>query len=135
MIWWNEWIDWMILVYWEWWISIEATKICYSGLALSGIGSQATRLSDILNLSNLKISSWFFASTEDKMLRYFGLCCKLLLANQFPGFFTFDLFYLLILIPGGHGYIVFVGSAIYELVLKLTMMTPGRVIQLKSSIN
>ena len=57
----------MIFVYWEWWMSIEATKICYFGLALSGIGSQPTRLSDVLNLKNLKtieISSWFFASIE-----------------------------------------------------------------------
>ena len=55
MIWWSEHIDWMIFVYWEWWISIEATKTCYYGLALSGIVSQPTRLSDILNLKNLKI--------------------------------------------------------------------------------
>ena len=44
----------MIFVYWEWWISIHATKICCFGLALSGIGSQPTRLSDVLNLKNLK---------------------------------------------------------------------------------
>ena len=39
---------------------------------------------------------------------YFGLCCKILLANQFAGFFTFDLFDLLILIPGVHCYIALV---------------------------
>ena len=70
-----------------------------------------------------------------KISYYFGLCWKILLANQFAGFFTFDLFDLLILIPGVHCYIVFVGSAICELVLKLTMMTPTRVIQLESCIN
>ena len=53
MIWWNEQSNW-IFVYWESWISIEATKICYFGLALSGIGSQPTRLSDLSNLKNLK---------------------------------------------------------------------------------
>ena len=57
------------------------------------------------------------------------------LANQFARFFTFDLFDLLILIPGVHCYIVFVGSAIYELVFKLTMMTPRRVIELEFCIN
>ena len=36
---------------------------------------------------------------------YFGLCRKKLLANHFAGFFTFDLFNLLILIPGIHSYI------------------------------
>ena len=65
-----EWIhqsDWMIFVYWEWWISIEATKICYFGLPLSGIGSKPIRLSDVLNLKNLK-TIWgiklIFASIE-----------------------------------------------------------------------
>ena len=41
-----------------------------------------------------------------KISYYFGLCWKILLANQFAGFFTFDLFDLLILIPGVHCYIV-----------------------------
>ena len=54
MIWWIDQIDWMIFVYWEWWISTEATKVCYFGPAFSGIGSQSTRLSDVLNLKNLK---------------------------------------------------------------------------------
>ena len=36
---------------------------------------------------------------------YFGLCQKILLANRFAGFSTFDLFDLLILIPGVHCYI------------------------------
>ena len=55
----------MIFVYWEWWISIEATKICYFGLALSGIGSQPTRFSDVLNYLKLyEVSSWFFGSIE-----------------------------------------------------------------------
>ena len=57
----------MIFVYWEWWISIEATKICYFGLPLSGIGSKPIRLSDVLNLKNLK-TIWgiklIFASIE-----------------------------------------------------------------------
>ena len=35
-----------------------------------------------------------------KILCYFGLCYKILLAYQFAGFFTFDLFDLLILILG-----------------------------------
>ena len=35
-----------------------------------------------------------------KISCYFGLCCKISSANQFVGFFTFDLFDLLILIPG-----------------------------------
>ena len=43
-----------------------------------------------------------------KIPYYFGLCRKILLANQFAGFFTCDLCYLLILIPGVHCYIVLV---------------------------
>ena len=45
-----------------------------------------------------------------KISYYFGLCRKILLANQFAGFFTFDLFDLLILIPGVHCYIVLVSK-------------------------
>ena len=43
-----------------------------------------------------------------KISYYFGLCWKILLANQFEGFFTFDMFDLLILIPVAHCYIVLV---------------------------
>ena len=43
-----------------------------------------------------------------KISYYFGLCQKILLANQFAGFFTSDLFDLLISIPGVHCYIVLV---------------------------
>ena len=47
-------------------ISIEATIICYFGLALSGIASQPIRLSDVLNVTQKRyeVSSWFFASIE-----------------------------------------------------------------------
>ena len=100
----------MIFVYWEWWISIEATQICYFRLALSCIGSQPTRLSYVLNLKNLK-AIWgvnlifCFHWSYIKYSHYFGLCWKILLANQFAGFFSFD---LLILIVGVHCYIVLV---------------------------
>ena len=43
---------------------------------------------------------------------YFGLCHKILLANRFAGFFTFDLFNLLILILGVHCNIVLVFAVI-----------------------
>ena len=48
-----------------------------------------------------------------KISYYFGLCQKILLANQFAWFFTFDLFDLLILIPGVHCYIVLVSTWFY----------------------
>ena len=47
-------------------------------------------------------------------------------------YFYFD---LLILIPVVHSYIVFAGSAMCELVLMLTMVTPRRRIQLEPCIN
>ena len=43
-----------------------------------------------------------------KISYYLGLWQKILLANQFAGFFTFNLFGLLISIPGIHCYIVLV---------------------------
>ena len=138
MIWWIEQTDWMIFVCWEWQISIEATKICDFGLTLSDIGSPATRFSDILDLKSLKtiwgikLMFWFRWSYKKYAIE---LCCKILLSNQFAGFFTFDLFDLLILIPGVHCYIVFISLAVCEFVLKIIMMTPRRVIQLESCIN
>ena len=137
MIWWSEHIDWMIFVYWEWWISIEATKPCYFDLALSGIVSQPTRLSDILNFKNLKIIwgiklIFCFRWSYKNML--FWVMPKNTLGQSVCRIFHFY-FYLLILIPGIHCSIVFVGSSICELVLKLTMVTLRRVIQLESCIN
>ena len=83
----------------------------------------------------MKYQVYFLLPLKLQKIYYFGLCCRTLLAYQFAGFFTSDLFDLLILIHGVHCYIVFVGSAIYELVSKLTMMTPRRVNQLESWIN
>ena len=37
-----------------------------------------------------------------KIFYFFGLCRKILLANQYVGCFTFDVLNLLILIPGFH---------------------------------
>ena len=75
-------------------MSIEATKVCYFRLALSGISSQPIRLSRCFKLKKHK--------------NYFEFWPKVLLANYFAGFCTFDLFDLLILIPGVHCYIALV---------------------------
>ena len=137
MIWWSGHIEWMIFVYWEWWMSIEPTKTCYFGLVLRGVGSQPTRLSDILNLQNLetiwgiKLTFCFHWSYKNML---FWVMPQNTLGQSVCRIFYFYL-YLLILIPGIHCYIVFVRSAICQLVLKLTMMTPRRVIQLESCIN
>ena len=90
MIWWIKQLDWMIFVYWEWWIYIEGNKICDFRLYMR------YQVDFLLPLKLQKIS------------HYFGLCWKILLANQFAGFFTFDLFDLLILILRVHCYIVLV---------------------------
>ena len=50
----------------------------------------------------------FLLSLKLQKIYYFGLFQKILLANQFAGVFTFDLFNLLILITGVHCYIVLV---------------------------
>ena len=84
-------------------ISLEATIICYFGLALLGIGYQRIRLSDVLNLKNMKTvwgnKSIFCFHWSYKKYAILDYDPKILLANQFAGFFTFDLFELLILIP------------------------------------
>ena len=54
----------------------------------------------------------FLLPLKLQKIYYFGLCWKILLANQFAVFFTFDIFDLLILIPGVHCYIVLVMNAL-----------------------
>ena len=46
----------------------------------------------------------FLLPLKLQKIYFFGLCQKILLANQFAGFFTFDSFDLLMLIPGVHCY-------------------------------
>ena len=81
-------------------------------MVLSGIDSQSTRLSDVLNLK--KAENYMSCQVDlflplklQKISCYFGLPRKLLV-NQFPVFFTFDLFDLLILVQGVHCYIAVV---------------------------
>ena len=88
-------------------------KICYFWLLLSGIDSQSIRLTDILNLKNSKtiwgtklIFCYLWSYTKYHAI--LGYDPQKILANQFPGFFTFDLFDLLIWIQGVHCYIVLV---------------------------
>ena len=137
MKWWSKHINWMIFVYGECWIYIEATKTCYFGLALFGIDSQSTRLSDILNLKNLKtiwgIKLILCFNWSHKDMLYWVMPQNTLGQTVCRIFYFY--FYLLILIPGIHCYIVFFGSAICELVLKLTIVTTRRVVQLESCIN
>ena len=54
----------------------------------------------------MKLIFCFHGSCKKYTIR--GLCWKILLATQFARFFTFDLFQLLILIPGVHCYSVLV---------------------------
>ena len=97
--------------------------------------NQIVRYFKLKKLKNyIRYQADFLLPLKLQKICYFGLCHKILLANL-ARFFTFDLFDLLILILGVNCYIVFVGSAICELVLKLTMMTPRRVIQWESCIN
>ena len=64
---------------------------------------------DVLNLKiSITISSWFLASIEATKNMLLGYVSKIPLANQFTVFYIFDLFDLLILIPGAHSYIVLV---------------------------
>ena len=85
----------------------------YFGLAVSDIGSQSIRLSDVLNLKSLKII------LRIKLIFCFHWSCrtyhailgydsKILLAYEFSEAFNVDLLDLLILIPEVHCYIVLV---------------------------
>ena len=60
----------------------------------------------------------FSLSLKLQKIYYFGLCWKIILANQFAGFFTFDLLDLLILIAGVHCHIVIVLSDFFAITIK-----------------
>ena len=95
----------MILVYREWWISIEATRTCYFRLAVSGIGYQPTRSSDVLNLKTWKlcqVSSWFFASIETtKKIILFWVMSENTLGQSFCRISYIWIFWLVNLNTGG----------------------------------
>ena len=105
MIWWIDQIDWTIFVYWEWWISTETTKICYFGLAFSGIGCQPIRLSDVLNLINLKtiwgIKLIFRFSEATKNIILVWVMPENTLGQSVCRIFYFWLVWLVNLITGG----------------------------------
>ena len=111
-----EWFSWFFCMqlFSSCWIFIEATKLCYFGMALSCIGSQPVILSDILNLKNsetmwvIKLIFCFHWSYKKHyaILGYDPKKLKKLLVIFFAGFFTFDLFDLLIVISGVHCYIL-----------------------------
>ena len=85
------------------WISIEATKICYFGLS----GNQIIRCFKLKKLENLRYQvDCLLPLKLQKISCYFGISHQMLLVNPFAGFFTFDLFDLLILILGIYCYIV-----------------------------
>ena len=65
-----------------------------------------------------------------KISYYFGLCQKMLLANQFAGFFTFDLFNLLVLILGFHYYIVLVYFDIVTMTIGFTFINKKQKIKM-----
>ena len=84
------------------------------------LANQIVRYFKLKKLKNyVRYQVDFLLPLKLQKMCYFGLCHKILLANQFAGLFTFDFFNLLILIPEVHCYIVFFGSGICKLVLQL----------------
>ena len=57
-----------------------------------------------------------------KISCYFGLCLKILLANQFAELFNLDLFDLLILILGVHCYIVLVAIVVIVIIILIIVL-------------
>ena len=81
--------------------------------------NQTVRFSKLKKLENyMRYQVDFLLPLKlQKISCYFVLCCKILFANQFAGFFTFD---LLILIPGVHCYIVLVLVVFRDFVPRLS---------------
>ena len=63
------------------------------------------KLKKLKSYMSYQVDFWLPLKLQ-KISNLFGLCWKILLVNQFPGFFAFDLFDLLILILGVHCCIV-----------------------------
>ena len=110
------------LINWADWLNICTLRVMdihwsYQNLLfLAGIvwhrlsANQIVRCVKLKKLRNyMRYQIYFLLPLKlQKISSCFGLCRKILLANQFAGFFTIDLFDLLILIPGLHCYIVLV---------------------------
>ena len=85
--------------------------LCWAGIVWHILSAnQIVRCFKLKKLKNyMRYQVEFLLSLKlQKISYYLGLCRKILLANQFAEFFTFDLFDLLIRIPGVHCYIVLV---------------------------
>ena len=77
--------------------------------------NQIVRCFKLKKLENyLRYQVDFLLPLKLQKICYFGLCCKILLANQFAEFFTFNLFYLLIVVQRVHCYIVLVSGWIFR---------------------
>ena len=108
-----NWADWLndigILrvmdIYWSYQYLLFWAGIVWHGSSANQI-VRCFKLKKIKNYMRYQVD--FLLLLKLQKIYYFGLCWKILLANQFAGFFTFDLFGLLILIPRGHCYIVLI---------------------------
>ena len=122
-----NWADWLndicILrvmdIHWSYQNLLFWAGIVWHRLSANQIG-RCFKLKKLKNYMRYQVD-FFLPLKLQKISYYFGLCRKILLANQFAGFFTFDLFDLLILILEGHCYIVlvyFISNSIFGFRLK-----------------
>ena len=110
-----NWADWLndifilrvVDIHWSYQNLLFWADIVWYRLSANQIG----RYFKLKNLKNyMRYHVDFLLLMKLQKRYYFGLCLKIVLPNQFAGFFTFDLFDLLILIPGVHCYIVLVSK-------------------------
>ena len=126
MIWWIEQIGWFLCTASDGY-PLKLSKFAILGWA--GIFWHRLSTNQIVRCFKLKNLKSYLRCHVDFLLPlklqkiscYFGLCRKILLANQFAGFFTFDLFDMLILIPRLHCYIVLVVIVVVVIIIIIVL--------------
>ena len=126
MIWWIEQIEWF------WYTKSDGYPLKLPKFAIlgwAGIFWHRLSTNQIVRCfklkkrkSNMRYQADFLLPLKLHKICYFGLCRKILLANQFAGFFTFDLFDMLMLILGIHCYIVFVVIVVIIIIIIIIVL-------------
>ena len=105
---WPDWLNICILrgmhIYWSYQNLLFRAGIVWHMLSANQI-VRCFKLKKLKNYLRYQVD-FLFPLKLLKISYYIGLCWKMLLSNQFAGFFTFGLFDLLILIPGVYCYLV-----------------------------
>ena len=124
---WSDWLNHICVlrvmyIHWSYQNLLFLADIVWYRLSANQI-VRCFKLKKLINCVRYQVD--FLLSLKlQKISYYFGLCWKIFLVNQVAGFFTFDLFDLLMWIPGVHCYIVLVFIYLFSWKTKKLMYFP-----------